>query len=249
MIPVGGYIMNEDKLYIVIPAYNEEANIKTVVEEWYPVIEKYGEDSRLVVVNDGSKDNTLAVLKELSKHFPALDVVTKPNGGHGPAVIYGYKYALARGADYIFQTDSDGQTRPSEFGPFWAQRENYSMVIGHRKGRQDGSSRVFVTKTLKLVCRLFFGVNVTDANTPYRLMKADMLVDMLKLFPDDYNLPNVIISVGCKRLGYPVLYRRITFRPRQGGTNSINMKKIFKIGVKAIRDFIQINKKIESMEA
>lgn len=235
-----------DKLYIVIPAYNEAANIEEVIREWHPVAEKYGTDSRIVVVNDGSKDNTLEILKGLEENFPRLIVLDKSNGGHGSAVIYGYRYAINEKADYIFQTDSDGQTRPSEFSPFWANRENYAMVIGERSGRQDGISRVFVTKTLKLVLRIIFGVKVKDANTPYRLMKREALENTLSLFADNYNLPNVIISVAMKKWKYPVLYRHITFRPRQGGVNSINMKKIFKIGVQALKDFKAIKVKMEN---
>ena len=233
-----------DKLYIVIPAYNEEANIENVISEWYPVVEEYGHDSRIVIVNDGSRDHTLDILNKLTAKYPKLIVLPKENGGHGSAVIYGYKYAIESGADYIFQTDSDGQTRPSEFSPFWANREKYDMVIGHRKGRMDGFSRVVVTKTLKLVLRVIFGCKVTDANTPYRLMKREALSECLTLFDDNYNLPNVIISVAMKKRGKKVLYRHITFRPRQGGVNSINIKKIFKIGIKAVSDFREIINKL-----
>lgn len=233
-----------DKLYIVIPAYNEESNIRNVVKEWYPVVSRYGNDSKMVLVNDGSKDSTLSIMQELKQTMPAIEIIDKPNGGHGSSLICGYRYAIEQGADYIFQTDSDGQTRPNEFEPFWCQRENYTMVIGHRKGRQDGASRVFVTKTLKLVLRIMFGVWVTDANTPYRLMKAEFVKECLDLFPENYNLPNVVISVAAARKKYPVLYRHITFRPRQGGVNSINMKKIFRIGIKAVKDFSEINKKM-----
>ncbi|MDD6102766.1 MAG: glycosyltransferase family 2 protein [Clostridiales bacterium] len=238
-----------DKLVIVIPAYNEEANIEKVVREWHDVALKYGNDSRLVVINDGSRDNTLGILWKLEAELKRLIVLTKPNGGHGSTLIYGYKYALSIGADYVFQTDSDGQTLASEFGPFWAIREHYKMVIGHRAGRQDGISRVFVTQTLKAFLLLMFGERIKDANTPYRLMQARILPKCLELFDDDYNLPNVIISVACKKFNYSVKYRRITFRPRQGGVNSINLKKITIIGIKALKDFASINKKFKSMEA
>lgn len=238
-----------DKLVIVIPAYNEEANIETVVKEWHEVAVEYGNDSKLVVINDGSKDNTLGILKELEQKYEKLVVLTKPNGGHGSTLIYGYKYALEIGADYVFQTDSDGQTRPKEFGPFWAMREHYKMVIGHRAGREDGFSRVVVTKTLKAVIRLMFGVSVKDANTPFRLMKAEILPKCLEMFDENYNLPNVIISVACVKFKYSVKYRKITFRKRQGGVNSINIRKITKIGIKALKDFAIINKKFKSMEA
>lgn len=234
-----------DKLMIVIPAYNEEANIETVIREWYPVIEDKSEDSRLVVIDDGSKDSTYEIMCRLQEEFPKLTALTKPNGGHGATVLYGYRYALEHGADYVFQTDSDGQTRPAEFPPFWKRRKKYAMVIGHRKGRQDGFSRVFVTKTLKFVCLLCFGVKVTDANTPFRLMQAETLKKSLEVIPENYNLPNVIISVLYAKRKYPVQYRPITFRPRQGGVNSINMKRIFKIGKQALHDFREINRALK----
>jgi len=237
-----------DKLYIVIPAYNEQDNIEDVVKDWYPVVEKTGADSRLVIIDDGSKDATYAKLQELQKDRPQLEPIHKENGGHGATVLYGYRYAIEHGADYIFQTDSDGQTLPSEFDEFWNQRAEYDMVIGHRKGRQDGFSRVVVTKVLKAVCLLCFHVNVQDANTPFRLMKAESLNKEIGLIPQDYNLSNVVVSVLFIKKGYKVKYLPITFRPRQGGVNSINLKKIAKIGQKAVKDFIQINKIIKASE-
>ena len=235
-----------DKLYIVIPAYNEQDNIEDVVKDWYPVVEKRGEESRLVIIDDGSKDATYAKLQELAKDRPQLTPIHKENGGHGATVLFGYRYAIENGADYIFQTDSDGQTLPAEFDEFWNQREEYDMVIGHRKGRQDGFSRVVVTKVLKAVCLLCFHVNVQDANTPFRLMKRESLAKEIGLIPQDYNLSNVVVSVLFIKKGYKVKYLPITFRPRQGGVNSINLKKIAKIGQKAVKDFIRINKIIKA---
>lgn len=236
-----------EKLYIVIPAYNEEANIKEVIDEWYPIVEKYNGDgeSRLVIINDGSKDHTYEIMCEYAKTRPLFTPLTKPNGGHGATVLYGYHYALDHGADYIFQTDSDGQTLPEEFAPFWDIKEQYDMVIGWRNGRQDGGSRVFVTKVLKMVIRLCFGVTVTDANTPFRLMKADTMNKYIGLIPEEFNLSNVILSVIYAKKKCKVKYLPITFRPRQGGVNSINMKKIFGIGKQALKDFREINRAIK----
>ncbi len=231
-----------DKLYIVIPAYNEEENIEEVVKDWYPIVEKIGNGSKLVIINDGSKDSTYEKLLSLKEGRPQFEPLTKENGGHGATVLYGYNYALKEGADYIFQTDSDGQTLPSEFWPFWELRKEYAMVIGHRKGRQDGFSRKVVTKVLKLVCLLCFHVNLTDANTPFRLMQREPLAEALKDVPADHNLSNVLVSVVFAKKKLPVKYIKITFRPRQGGVNSINLKKIFKIGKKAWKDFRAINK-------
>lgn len=239
-----------DKLYIMIPAYNEEENIQQVIEDWYPIVEKYHGDgeSRLVIIDDGSKDSTYELMKSYAVDRPYFLPLTKPNGGHGATVLYGYQYALEHNADYIFQTDSDGQTIPSEFHPFWEEKEKHDMIIGWRNTREDGFSRVFVTKVLKFVLRVCFGVNVTDANTPFRLMNTKTLRKYISYIPKDFNLSNVIVSVIYAKAGCDVKYVPITFRPRQGGVNSINMKRIFKIGRQAISDFREINKNLKNLK-
>lgn len=233
-----------DRLFIIIPAYNERENIRQVLDDWYPVIQAHSGsgESRLVVIDDGSKDDTYMIMQEYAKGHPLFSPITKTNSGHGATVLYGYHYALDHGADFVFQTDSDGQTLPSEFEQFWDQREAWDMVIGWRNNRQDGGSRIFVTRILRLVIRICFGVSVKDANTPFRLMKSETLRKYIDLIPKDFNLSNVVLSVIYAKRGCRVKYLPITFRPRQGGINSINMKKIFKIGRQALRDFRQINR-------
>ena len=110
---------NQDRLIIVIPAYNEEENIENVVAQWHPIVEKTGGDSRLFVINDGSTDRTQEELDHLQGKYPQLRTVKKENQGHGATILYGYRCAIAEGADYIFQTDSDGQTLPEEFWKLW----------------------------------------------------------------------------------------------------------------------------------
>ena len=234
-----------DKLFIVIPAYNEEMNIDAVAKEWHEVVAGIGGESRLCIIDDGSKDSTYDKLCELGKELPYLMPVKKPNGGHGATVLYGYKLALEAGADYIFQTDSDGQTLPSEFPQFWEHRSEYSMQIGHRNHRQDGISRVFVTKTLKLVLRLIFGLKITDANTPFRLMCRAVLEKYIGKVPEGFNLSNVLLTVLMVDAGEDIRFIPITFRPRQGGVNSINLKRIIKIGRKAWKDFRVIKKEMK----
>lgn len=236
--------MKDQKLYIVIPAYNEQENIGNVIDEWYPIVEKYNgnQESRLMIIDDGSKDSTFTIIQEYAKTRPLLLPMTKKNSGHGATVLYGYRCALEQGADYIFQTDSDGQTLPSEFSQFWEQRKKYDMVIGYRNNREDGLSRVLVTQVLNLVILVCFGTAVTDANTPFRLMSRESLMENIKYVPNDFNLSNVILSVVYAKKGQKVRYIPITFRCRQGGENSINLKQIFKIGLQALKDFSVINK-------
>lgn len=234
-------------VYFVMPAYNEEANIEDVIKQWHPVCEKInesGNEAKLVIANDGSKDNTYRIMKQLQEKYQYLVPIDKPNSGHGATVLYLYRYAIDNGANYVFQTDSDGQTLPEEFWQMWENKENYDFQIGTRGGRQDGGSRVFVTKTLRLVVWLMFNVWVKDANTPFRLLDIQKLKPILDIIPTDYNLANVAVSAIAVRWKYNIAWYPITFRPRQGGVNSINMKRIFKIGVKALSDFRIINKNL-----
>lgn len=236
-----------DNLFIIMPAYNEEENIRQVIDDWYPIVEAHNPQggSRLVIIDDGSRDGTYSIMKEYAKKRPLLVPITKENGGHGATVLYGYHYALEHGADYVFQTDSDGQTLPSEFEAFWKRRRQYDLVIGWRKERGDGVSRIFTTKVLRLVVRLCFGVWVKDVNTPYRLMEAKLLKENLKLIPKDFNLSNVVLTVIYAKKGQRMKYIPITFRPRQGGVNSLNLKKICRIGRQALHDFRKINQSMK----
>lgn len=68
-----------DMLYVIIPAYNEEANIEAVVNEWHDIVYKTGRKSKLVVIDDGSKDNTYKKLCELKKQLPFLEIITRSN--------------------------------------------------------------------------------------------------------------------------------------------------------------------------
>ncbi len=75
--------MKHDSLYIIMPAYNEEKNIGTVIEQWYPVVERIGGESRLVILNDGSRDGTYEMIRKYQKKYERLIGIDKPNEGHG----------------------------------------------------------------------------------------------------------------------------------------------------------------------
>jgi glycosyltransferase involved in cell wall biosynthesis len=237
----------KDTLYIVMPAYNEAENIRDVIQQWYPICEKIvaeGNEAKLVIANDGSKDKTFAIMQKLQADYPLFKPQDKENSGHGSTVLYLYHYAINSKADFIFQTDSDGQTLPEEFWQLWENRHNYDFQIGTRGGRQDGASRVFVTKILRFVVWLTFHVWVQDSNTPFRLMNTKRLEATLKYIPQDFFLANVAVSAIAVKKHENIAWYPITFRPRQGGVNSINMRRIFKIGIKALGDFRTINKNL-----
>lgn len=225
-----------ERLYIVLPAYNEEANLAAVLEGWYPVAAAAGPDSRLVVVDDGSRDGTAALLERFAETMPQLEVLRTENRGHGPAVRLGYQYALERGADYIFQTDSDGQTCPEEFWTMWKARKGYDYQIGWRRRREDGWSRKLVSRALRLSILVCCRVWLPDANTPFRLMRASVLGPLLEQIPEACPLTNVWLSILLKRRGLRGRFCPIAFRPRQGGSNSLNLRRIVPMGLRAVRD-------------
>lgn len=231
-----------DKLYVVMPAYNEEANIVDVVKEWYQVLEGKDEGSRLVIADGGSKDNTLNILYDLQKDYSKLEVFSKPDTDHGTKLIFLYDYAIKQKADYIFQTDSDGQTNPEEFGQFWDLRCEYDAILGDRSDREDGKSRVLVENVLRFVLWIFFGAKTPDANAPFRLMKSELVAKYLYKMPVDFNLPNAILAACFSKFNEKVKYLYVSFRPRQGGKNYMNVKRIIKIGWDSIGNFMKLRK-------
>lgn len=231
-----------NSLFIVMPAYNEEKNIEAVIKQWYKILEGKDEKSRLVIADSGSSDSTHEILVRLKKDYPKLEILSNTGKQHGPKVIALYNFAIKQGVDYIFQTDSDGQTDPDEFEAFWKLREKYSGIFGYRNVRGDGKSRAFVERVVCFLLKLYFGVSVPDANAPFRLMKVETVKKYLHKMPKDYNLPNIMMTTYFVYYEEPVKFKTITFRPRQGGINSINIPKIVRIGKKALHDFKLLKK-------
>ena len=234
--------MNNDKLYVVIPAYNEEENIESVVRSWYSVLSFASEGSKLVVADSGSADNTHSILLSLQSELPGIEILSDTLKQHGPKLIAMYAYAIKNGADFIFQTDSDGQTNPAEFEAFWRERNAFDAIIGMRTVRGDGKARKYVEEVLCALLKVYFGVSVPDSNAPFRLMRSELVAKYLPKLRPDYNLPNVMLTTYFAYYAEKVLFKEISFKPRQAGENSINIKKIVKIGCQSLYDFYNLRK-------
>lgn len=233
----------DDVLYIVMPAYNEEANIESTVKSWYRILDDKSDDSRLVIADYGSNDKTHDILISLKVNgYPKLEILENHNQYHGPKVIDLYKYAIEKGSDYIFQTDSDGQTNPDEFDLFWNLRKTYVGIFGNRTVRGDGKGRAFVERIVCLLLKIYFGVSIPDANAPFRLMKAEVVKKYINKMPDDYNLPNIMMTTYFAHYHERITFKEISFKPRTAGVNSIDIRKIVKIGWKTLGDFHTLRK-------
>jgi dolichol-phosphate mannosyltransferase len=195
----------------------------------------------LLVINDGSTDDTGAILSQLSHEFgQRLSVVNKTNSGHGRSCREGYELALARGARWIFQIDSDGQCDPKFLAEFFHSRAQFDCVFGYRQTRDDGIGRAIVSRCCRTLLWLMTGTDLVDANVPYRLMHANVLRKALREVPVDFELQNIGITFALKQQQVAWKYFPIHFRARRGGENSINYRKIAKMGVNLLRDFRRI---------
>ncbi len=241
-VPALPWGMNSPRLVAVMPVYNEEANIASVVTEWMECLGKACPDFQLITLNDGSRDATGPVLDELAARFGArLQVVHKSNSGHGRTCRQGYDLAVAAGAKWIFQLDSDGQCDPAYFADMWEARQDSDCVFGFRRSRGDGLGRLIVSRGCRALLFLATGTWMRDANVPYRLMRGTVLARALEVVPPDFDIQNIAVTYALSqqpRLRW--IHHPIHFRARQGGENSINFRKIARMGFHMLRDFSRV---------
>jgi dolichol-phosphate mannosyltransferase len=219
----------QSPLAIVVPVFNESATIESVVGSWMHQLDKQGVDYQFILLNDGSSDSTIEVLKRLEGiHSKRIIVVDKTNSGHGRTCRLGYDAAVASPyVEWILQIDSDGQCDPAYFPQFWMQRDHADCVFGKRVQRDDGLSRAFTSKLCQLGAALLSGRGMMDPNVPYRLIRRDIMDNALKRIPASFNIHNVALTFILKKTpDVRWVYVPIRFRERQGGSNSINLMNV-----------------------
>jgi dolichol-phosphate mannosyltransferase len=221
------------ELILVMPVYNEQASVRKVVMEWFQEVENWNENFIFLAIDDGSKDDTLKILKRLQEQLgPRLEILSRENRGHGQTCLQGYKIAQERGVPYVFQFDSDGQCDPQYFFRFWRDRDKYDVIYGKRIRRDDGWRRVLASIVLRFSLWVWCGTNCVDANVPYRLMKTSAIQSDLAKIGSDFHLANIAMAVLLKKnrnLRHGTV--PIHFRERYGGEPSV---PISKFGQKAL---------------
>lgn len=231
------------ELAVVMPIYNEATNIGAVLQEWFACLGRVAPDFIFFAINDGSKDDTAAVLASLAPELgPRLRIVNKPNSGHGRTCREGYDLAIRTGARWVFQIDSDGQCDPAFFETIYRERAAQDCVFGYRRTRDDGFGRLAITRSYRLLLWALTGAFMRDANVPYRLIRTSTLRLALCGVPADIDLQNIALTISLTR--QPDIRWKdvpIHFRARQGGENSINYHKIAKMGARFLRDLQRIS--------
>jgi glycosyltransferase involved in cell wall biosynthesis len=160
----------------VMPAFNEEANLEQSVGRMAAALSSHARAFEVVVVDDGSRDGTAAVLEGLKATYPNLRVIRHPvNRGYGAALRSGF--AAAR-YPWIFLMDADNQFDPADVTGLLARAADADVVAGYRKQRRDPLPRRLNAWAFFTLVTILFGRLARDVNCAFKLMRRDLLARM-----------------------------------------------------------------------
>jgi glycosyltransferase involved in cell wall biosynthesis len=225
----------------VLPVYNEEACIERVCREWAAEMRTIG--GMVLAVNDGSRDGSGAILERLAEEVEWVEVLHQENGGHGKAVVQGYRRALGMGAGWVFQVDSDGELPAEMFAEMWRGRESAAFLTARRANR-PGRTRAMLSEVHRWTLGAMFGVWLEDPNVPYRLMRADVLGALLDRVDGGVFAPNVFLTLLAAGAGVWGRGPELVMAPRAGGVVSIRGWKTVKVGWRCLREMVGFRAKV-----
>lgn len=158
---------------VALPAYNEEASLPRTVSRVVTQLRKVTDDFEVVVVDDGSRDRTAEVARDLSRQYPEVRLIQHPvNLGYGAAVWTGITSAQK---DFVFYTDADGQFDIAELSRFMPYTGEYDLIIGYRAPRRDPPHRLVNALGWKLFVTLLFGYVARDIDCAFKLFRREVL--------------------------------------------------------------------------
>ena len=235
------------KKILIIPAYNEEANILNVCK----TIEIYNEENEkkldYIIINDESKDDTLKILKENNLNY--VDLIS--NLGIGGAVQTGYKYALKNDYDIAIQFDGDGQHDINYVEKLCKEIESgeSDMCIGSRYLDDSTSSfkstfmRRIGKNIISVFIKLLCGKKITDPTSGFRAVNKEIIGIFAKEYPREYPEPESIVSLN--RRGYKIKEVPVSMNERTAGQSSINPFKSVKYMITVVFMIISMVKIIK----
>lgn len=209
----------KESLSVFFPAYNDAPSLPGLIDRTFEVLGNYGGDYEVIVVNDGSWDNTAEVLDQLRlKYAPRLRVITHPeNRGYGAALRSGFAAATK---DLVFYTDGDGQYDVRELPKLLEKMEpDVGLVNGYKLERNDPWHRIWIGKVYNAFARFIFRVRIRDIDCDFRLIRRPLL-EQIHLSSTSgtvcVELVRKIELTGCRvvEVGvhhYPRLYGRSQF--------------------------------------
>lgn len=221
--------MSSPRVLIIVPCYNEQRSIATLLEEISACRQGY----ETIVVDDGSRDATFQIASQLS---PTVKLLR--NLGIGGAVQTGIKYAYSKGYDFCVQIDGDGQHPPSEVAKLLqAYRETpHSIIIGSRYLQTDTFRSTWARRfggraIAEALNTLFSQCAVTDPTSGMRLMDRKAIEFFAKHYPHDF--PEPISLAWALKEGFSMGEVPVQMRAREHGNSSI-------FGLKAIAYMLRV---------
>ncbi len=210
-----GKINTAHRLSVVLPAHNEEAAIAGTIQSVVSVLDEWGLDFEVIVVNDGSKDRTQAIVEEIATNDRRVRLLNHPvNQGYGAALVSGFE-AVSGDKTLVFFMDSDGQFDIRDLERFFALIEEYDAVLGYRIHRQDTWVRKLNAWGWKMLVRLVFGLHVRDVDCAFKLYPARFFRE--HRLETRGAMINTEILYKFTRAGYTYTERGVHHLPRHGG--------------------------------
>ncbi|MEW5945096.1 MAG: glycosyltransferase family 2 protein [bacterium] len=207
----------QHRVSFVMPAFNEEGNVRAAVRRAAEALEKFAADYEIVFVDDGSSDATGAILDSLAAETPALRVIHHGvNKGYGAALRSGF---LAARFPLVFYTDADNQFDPMEIGKFLPHAADFHVVAGRRVRRADPLIRLVCSKTFNLAVGLLFRVGVGDVNCAFKLFRREVF-DALAIESDDFFVDAEILAKA-RALGFSIKEIPVSHFPRTSGAPTV----------------------------
>lgn len=185
------------QLSVVMPCYNENAQIETLLKEWSRAFQDKSINAEFVVINDGSLDGTSRVLDRLRQEIQNLRIVHQLNSGHGRSVRRGYE--LSRG-EWVLQLDSSGRFETSDFDLFWNERENFDLIVANRTHRLDSLTRKISLQFLRGAIESLFKIEILDPDVSFRLFRREAVLGKLFTLPKAVQGINLAMTILLKKL-------------------------------------------------
>jgi glycosyltransferase involved in cell wall biosynthesis len=219
-------------LSIVLPAYNEEANVENAINEVSRVSQELGIDHEIIMVNDGSADRTGEIARDLALRIPNLRVVEHfPNRGYGGALKAGF---AAASKDLIGFFPADKQFDFGEVGRLLKRINEADIVCGFRANRRDNLLRKVNAFGWKMVVRLLFGYLCRDVDCGFKLFRRSIL-SRVNIVSDGAMVDTELLA-GARARGFDIAEEPLTHLPRVAGeATGANLAVI----VRAFRDLVQ----------
>lgn len=213
-------------LSVIVPVFNEEENLRPLVEGIVSNVDSSQVALEIVLVDDGSIDSSVAIARELGQKDSRVRLVQHDrNRGLGAAIKTGLESAEG---DYVLYTDAD---LPFEFDQIPLLLEMATpkhIVIGCRNNRGEGGRRWLLSKGYNLICRIFFGLKVRDVNFACKLLPR-RAARAIKLNSEG-SFIDAELLMECRRLGFAIKELPMTYYPRTRGESTLSRPDvIFKI--------------------